>query len=185
MPNIGCFQRSWAVMDISTLCEKKLHPDIARFAQYCADLAGDRDMPRRSEFRPGRVSSMLGYIFLVDIIFETDDYRYSLFGVHLPKLYGIDLGGKKLSEVDDASARAFFRKTYDQVVEDGRPQYVSGQYVWPDRVIGVERLLVPMANDEGRLSSIIGLVIPDIPSDVLVVFAGVGMSRIVPDKKKR
>lgn len=170
-------------MNFEPLFETNIHPGIARMAQYCSDLSRKRDMPRRSEFRPSNVRSLLGYMFLIDVLPDEDDYHFSLFGIHMSVLYGLDLTDKRLSQVGDDQLQRFLRKTYDKVVATRSYQYLRGRYVWPDRSVDIERLLVPMTNDDGQLTTILGLTIPNTPTDTLLVFAGVGAAQLQIDEE--
>lgn len=170
-------------MDFEPLYEKQIHPNIARVAQYCQDLAGDKTFPNRRDFRPSAVRSIIGYVFLIDILPEDDDYYFSLFGVHMATLYGMDLSKKRLSKIGDENVRGFLRKTYDTVAASRSFQYLRGRYTWPTRSVEIERLLVPMADDEGRLTTILGVTLPASATDTLLVFAGVGAAQLEIDEE--
>lgn len=157
-------------------------PGIIRFAQYCIDLAGDDPLPRRSQFRPTRVSSIMGYLFLIDVLADDNDYFFSLFGTHMSILYGEDLTGKRLSQIGDANLQGFLRSTYDRVVATRKPLYLRGRYAWDDRSVDIERLLMPMTDDNGKLTTIFGVAIPDVPAETLLVFAGQGAAKLVTDQ---
>jgi hypothetical protein len=154
-------------MNFEPLFERQIHPGIARAAQYFQDIAADRELPRRHDFRPTSVRSILGYIFLIEVL--PGDYRFSLFGEHMSMLYGADLTNKRLSEIGGEELRGYLRKTYDAVVTARSFQYLRGRYAWPDWSVPIERLLVPMADDTAKLTTIFGLTIPDIPSDTLAI----------------
>lgn len=131
-------------------------------------------MPRRRDFRPASVRSILGYIFLIDVLPEESDYRFSLFGEHMAILFGANLTNKRLSEVGDETLRGHLGRTYDAVVASKSFQYLRGRYTWPDRSVEIERLLVPMADDAGNLTTIFGLTIPHVADGTLVLCAGEG-----------
>lgn len=166
-------------MNFEPLFERQIHPGIARAAQYFLDISHDRELPRRRDFRPTNVRSILGYVFLIDVL--PSDYRFSLFGEHMAMLYGTNLSNTLLSVVGDEKLRGFLRKTYDAVVAARSFQYLRGRYTWPDRSVPIERLLVPMADDAGKLSTIFGLTIPDIPNGTLVLSAGEGAAMLEID----
>jgi hypothetical protein len=71
---------------------------------------------------------------------------------------------------------------YDGIVASRSFHYVRGRYTWTDRSIPIERLLVPMADNQGQLKSIFGLTIPVEPvDDFVIVFAGVGSASFEVD----
>lgn len=169
-------------MNMEPIFTRRVHPGIARAAQHCLDLADRKDLPRRSDFRPSAVRSILGYIFLIDVVPGPDSYFFKLFGVHMSVLYGNDLTGKHLGQIDNEALRACLRGTYDAVVAGRTFQYIRGQYVWDDSSVGIERLLVPMTDDEGQINSIFGLAISDVSTDSLRLFAGIGAAQLKIDE---
>lgn len=165
-------------MDLEPLFRRRIHPGIARAAQYCLDLAATRELPRRSDLRPSAVRSILGNIFLIDVGPEPTPYFFKLFGSHMTVLYGADLTGKNLDQFWDVQLKACLRSTYDTVVAERTFQYVRGQYKWTDRSVKIERLLVPMVDDEGRINTIFGVSVPDVSTGSLHLFAGSGAAQL-------
>lgn len=159
-------------MDFGKLCERPVSPDITRFAQYCLDLAGTRELPRRSDFDPYKDLSMLGNVYLLEVAPDKQDYSPSFFGVHMAVLYDNDLTERPLGEFENTGLRDALRKIYDEAVESENPLYVRGSYVWPDKSVGFERLLVPMTGDNGGVTAILVITILDIPAETLETFAG-------------
>ncbi len=168
-------------MDFSKLDENIAHPDLVRFAKYCDTLAGDQRMPNRQSLRLSKVPWMAGHIFLVDVLREEGDYYFSLFGILMTKMYGTDFTGQRLSAVGNAELDNAIRTTYDTVVATQAPLYWRGKYRWASQEIKVERLLVPLSDDSGCLSTILGAVCTNVPMDVIALFAGEGPALLVPD----
>jgi len=169
-------------MQFASLFEFEINAGIAELAKYCAEISGPADLPRRSRFRPSRVASVITYLFLIDVVAGENDYRFDLLGSNMAILFGEDVAGKRLSELGDKRLYDELRKTYDQVVTTGRPLYVRGRYEWPEMSIEIERLLVPMTDETGNVTTILGAAIPDIPADTLLIFAGYGPARLVIDE---
>ena len=170
-------------MDLQPLLERKIHPGIKTAARYCSELAAGREMPSRKDFRPTKVRSILGYIFLLDVLSNGSDYRFSLCGVHISVLYGADVTNMRLSDFSDRDLSGRLTNTYDEVVATRSYKYVRGQYSWPDRAVNIERLLVPMTGPSGQLDAIFGLTIPDCRADMLPIYAGVGVAKLVIDEQ--
>ena len=169
-------------MNLACLTETGVHPGIAHLARYCAELAGEDPLPRRRQFWPSRVADVITYLFVVDLLPGEDDYYVSLFGSRITILFGMDCSKKRFSEISDEFVRGELRRTYDEVAASGKPLYLRGRYEWPELSIGIERLLVPMIDDGGTVTSIIGLSIPDVSEDVLPFFAGQGPARLIVDR---
>jgi hypothetical protein len=170
-------------MDFGTLFEHSPHPHIAQLASYCNELAGDSAMPNRNDFRPGRVSQLLGCVFLVEVIATENDYFFELCGSYMQIAFGADLSKKRLSTLRDEKLRTALQKTYDCVVQTGKPLYLRGLYQWPGKSVNIERLLVPMSDHFGNLTTILGAVVPDVDIDSLILYTGVGPAQLVPRRR--
>lgn len=168
-------------MDFSALYEKAVDPRIEKAARYFEGLAPGTALPRRHDFRPEKVRDLLGFIFLIDILPEENDFHFSLFGVHMAVLYGADLSNRKLSEIRNPAQRDALRQSYELVVATQNFVYLRGHYAWFNRSVGIERLLVPMCDNDGKLTTIFGLAVPDIPADMLIVYTGNGSAKFEAD----
>lgn len=167
-------------MDFSGLFARPIHPELAGLARYMLELAGDEPLPRRSQFEFSGVSRLTACMFLVEVLPDDNDYYFSYSGELMPALFGgVDMGGLRLSEAGDPDLYQTLRKTYDRVVTTGLPLYMRGHYVWPTKSVPIERLLVPLAGDDGGVAAICGIVVPDILESDLDRFAGSGPARLV------
>lgn len=169
-------------MDFSNLFARDIHPAIACLARHACAAAGDAPMPYRSRLQAQHIADILGEIFLIDVLAAENDYYFGVFGRKVAKLYGTDLLGKRLSEIGDAALRRNLRITYDRVVDSHLPLYMRGRYVWPDASITIERLLLPMADDDDQLTAICGISRPlDVSYDDLDGRVGSGLAQLVGD----
>ena len=167
-------------MDIENLKKNGARPELIRVAEYCKHLAGSRVMPRLRQLSLTDMLWVLEHIFLVDVLRDEDDYRFSLFGNHVRKIYGTDFSGKLLSSVNNANSRNLFRATYNAVVATQTALYLRGKYCWPTQEIDVERLLIPLADDNGHLSTILGVLYADIPEEALTQYPENGPAFFIP-----
>lgn len=171
-------------MQLSGTIGRSIHPDIAALARYCDELSGDEHLPRRNRFRPPRIGALLGYFFLIDVLHAEKDYVFSLYGERIAVLVGGDkMKGRRLSELDNYEMRQSLRRTYDRVVASHLPLYMRGRYVWPNVAVDIERLLIPMADDNGKLSTICGISIPTVPDSEMELYVGRGPARLVCDEE--
>jgi len=170
-----------SAVDFGDLFEKDVNPGIAFFARYCKELAGDDTLPRRSRFRPSKVSPVVSYVFLIDVLPEEGDYRYSLVGDGMILLCGVDPTGKRVNAIEDDTLRNCLRRSYDLVVASRQPVYRRGQFCWSGNSVGIARLLVPMVDDDGRLTTIAGIGMPDTPDEPILVFTNRGVPSLVID----
>lgn len=168
-------------MNFENLFARHIHPGIAGLARYTAEIAGKKKLPRRSQFDPSRVASLLDYMYMVDVLFDVQDYYFSYSGWRMATLFGIDLSGRLLSEIESVFPEASIRDTYDCVVATGQPYFMRGHYTWPGKSVPIERLLIPMTDAAGTLDTICGLSIPAIADVDLEMFVGHGVARLICD----
>lgn len=161
-------------MDFSAFYAQGASDDLVRFAKYCETLAEGANLPRRSRFRPRDVAFLLGRIYLVDVIDGGSDFFVRLSGLYMKELYGDDFEGRHLSDLPDTSLTQTLRQNYTAILATRAPLYRQGILRWPHYRIHVERLLVPFADDEGALSTIVGAVAADVPLESLALYRGNG-----------
>jgi hypothetical protein len=169
-------------MDFAAVYEGSSRADIARLAKHCEALAGTRQMPHRQDLRPSELTWLLGRIYLIDVLDGGADYRFRLFGIFWEKMYGADLTGQRLSELEAAGRLAALRGGYDTVMKTRLPLFQPGKLIWPnEKSIGYERLLIPFSDDDGQVSLIMGAAGCDVSHGDLVLHKGKGLPRLVLD----
>ena len=169
-------------MNFEPLLKRPVHLAIAEVARYFQELAPGDTLPKRQEFRPTRIPALLGYYFLMDVL-KDGDYHFSLAGEYVAELFGIDATHWCLSQIGNEDMRTRLKQTYDIVVETATFHYVRGHYTWPEHSVGIERLLVPLADNNGCLRAILGVVIPVEPTDLPPVFTGLGAATLEIDEQ--
>ncbi len=169
-------------MDFAAIYKKSARVDMVRLAKHCDALAGTREMPHRRDLRPADVSWMLGRFYLIDVLNGGADYCFRLFGTFWEKMYGADLSGQRLSEIEATGRLTALRGDYDTVVATRAPFLHPGKLVWPDqKSISYERLLIPFSDDNGQVSLILAAAGCDVSLDDLVLYRGKGLPRLVLD----
>ncbi|MGC9953443.1 MAG: PAS domain-containing protein [Rhizomicrobium sp.] len=170
-------------MDFTAVYKVSARADILRLARYCDALAGTRKMPLRRDFRPTDVTWLLGRIYLIDVMNGGADYSFRLFGIFWEKMYGTDLTGQRLSEIEATGRLTVLRGDYDTVVAARAPLFHPGKLVWPNqKSIHYERLLIPFSDDNGQVSVILAAAGCDVSLDDLVLYRGKGgLPRLVLD----
>jgi len=161
--------------------EKSVHPKIASLARYAAELAGPDLLPKRDRAAIDlmRLSELLDSMFLMEITDSGHDYYFKYWGELLPGICGANLCGTCLSEVNDIALRRTLKKSYDKVVEGRVPVYSRGFYVWPDTKVPVERLLIPLAGDNGKISAVCGIIIAGLSDRALAGLIRKGNPQLV------
>ena len=169
-------------MDFTGVYKVSARADILRLARHCDALAGTRPMPHRQDLHPADVTWLLGRLYLIDVLDGGADYSFRLFGIFWEKMYGMDLTGQRLSEIETTGRLAALRGDYDTVVASSEPLFHPGRLVWPNKKsIHFERLLIPFSDDNGRVSLILTAAGCDVSLDDLVLHRGKGLPRLVLD----
>lgn len=168
-------------MDFSALYRRLQDPDLVRLARYCEELTAAKPLPYWHDFRPGHATYLLGQLYVIELVGDGTDYFFKLSGSYMKEIYGVEIVGLTLSHLPDGALKDTMRRNYNAVVASGNPLCESGELVWPDeRRIGVERMLIPFANEQGSLHTILGAVQCDVPLEILQLFRGNGPGRFIP-----
>jgi hypothetical protein len=175
--------RGATAMDLTAICEVSERDDMVRLAKHCAALAGTGEIPNRRDFRPTDVAWLLGRMYLIDVLEGGVDYCFRLFGTFWEIMYGADLTGRLLSEIEAAGNLYALRGDYDMVVAMRTPSFHPGKLVWPNqKSIKYERLLIPFSHDDGQVSLILVAAGCDASLDELILCRGKGgLPRLVLD----
>ncbi|MGB8601266.1 MAG: PAS domain-containing protein [Rhizomicrobium sp.] len=169
------------MMDFSALYRSLQDPDLIRLARYCEELTAAKPLPCWHDFRPSHATYLLGQLYVIELIDGGADYFFKLSGSYMKEIYGIEIVDRPLSSLPDGALKDTMRRNYAAVVASGNPVCGAGELVWPDeRRIGVERMLIPFADEQGSLHTILGAVQCDVPLEILQLFRGNGPGRFIP-----
>lgn len=168
-------------INITGLKERDVHPMIADMARYACELAGKDPLPCRSRMKIdfAKMSAVLDNVFLVDVVSDGEDYYFKYFGETMHIMCGINLCGHLLSDVDDAGMRNSFKASYDEAVKSRAPLFLKGYYAWMRAKIPIERLLVPIVDEDGAVIALCGISVPLVGKDEVKRFAGKGPAKLI------
>ncbi len=171
-------------MDTAKLTEGFAHLELLRFAKHCKELAGDREMLRLRDFHPTDVLWILGSLYVIEVLSDEADYRFKIFGSMMTAIYGMDFTGWRLSELPDhvlhREMRAYLHAIYDATVARRAPLLLRGKLRWNNTDIDTERLMIPLAEDDGHLSTILVAVHSNIPVGLPAAFRETGAPGLMP-----
>ena len=131
------------------------------FAYWASRRDGLR-LPSRSNINPEDFKRHLPTVSLIDALpkdgdLDGVDYRLRLAGTGLYEVYRGEITGKRLEEVYDASAVAYWRAELDKVVETRRPGVGSHSLAWRGAPhLSILWLRLPLASDGRRVDMILG-----------------------------
>ncbi len=152
------------------------YPELVKLVEYCRQLAGDRDLPHRDDFRPAQIRWMFGHLYMADVLGGGADYRCLLWGQFWETIFGLDLREARLSDLERAGHVLHLRGEYDAIVADRRTRFRAGHVIWPDnRTVKFARVIIPFAGDDGNVSMLLSGGTSKMSPDDLTFFKGLGM----------
>lgn len=162
------------------------YPDLTRLVDYCRGLTGGHGLPHRKDFRASQVRWLFAYLYLVDLVEGGADYRCRLWGQFWETIFGVNLLGKHLSDLEGAGNVTHLRAEYNAVVAGRQIQFRVGHVIWPDnKTIGFARVIVPFCGDDGNVSMLLCAATSDKPIDDLLFFKGVGIPSFAYEDERR
>jgi hypothetical protein len=135
------------------------HPDLVRLLQYWQGRRGTRAFPRRADIDVLDLGFMLPRIALTEV-HEADPpearrYRLRVVGSWWATLAGFELTGMWLDDLPLANMRKLTVDTYDSVLAARRPLCAVRDAWVDDKKLGYEILLLPLSEDDTRISMIV------------------------------
>lgn len=120
--------------------------------EYWQKLKPAAGIPPASAISPLEMRPALGYILLIDVLDEGWDGRFRLYGTKVAEMYGRDMTGRLLSEIDNGNyISLFFRALYRAVWLSRRPVYSHHEPPVRVSVRDWRRLVLPLGDAEGRV----------------------------------
>lgn len=147
---------------------------IFDYWRNCADL---RSMPARSDIDPCRMRDFLPQVSLIDISSGMGDASVRLAGSRLREVYGIELTGMRLAEVEWGEKRSYWQGVYSDILAGGAP--LAGTVTAPlasREHLTLHWLRLPLSDDDVSVNKILCHDIA-VPNSVYASSAGAGTSR--------
>jgi hypothetical protein len=131
-------------------------PEQRQLFDYWRAKCAGRAMPTRRDIRPADLPRLLPCISLIDVLPENERMRVRLAGTRLREVFGRDITGSYVEDID-LSARAAYWATAYQRLKQGMP----AQGILPAHQPGGEFvtrfwLRLPLSESAGRVSMILG-----------------------------
>lgn len=123
---------------------------------YWRRCARGRRMPARSDIDPVAIPHLLPGLSLLHI--EPDgDARYRLAGTRVREIYGMEVTGKSVFELDFRDKASYWRAAYGRVIRDGVPMQgaVRGPVAARDHLV-LFWLRLPLGEENGPVDRILG-----------------------------
>jgi hypothetical protein len=136
------------------------HPDLLRLLDYWHRKRGARIFPRRVDIDPLDLGFMLPRIALTEVREgEAHDdprrYRLRVVGSWWAALVGFESTGMWLDDWPHANQRKLTADTYEEIIAARRPLCAVRDAWVDDKRLSYEILLLPLSEDDARISMIV------------------------------
>ena len=131
------------------------HPDLLRLLDYWRNKRGARCFPRRADLDPVDLGFMLARIALTEVHGGPRRYRLRLVGSWWGQLSGVELTGTWVEDWPKANLRKLTIDTYDAVISSRAPLCARRDACVDEKKLCSEILLLPLSEDDARISMIL------------------------------
>jgi len=136
-------------------------PPLAALVEYWTALRVNGALPLADRIDPLEMRRALGYVMLVDVIENGEDFRYRLFGSAVAAVSGFDMTGRRLSEhAASAYLLEFSLALYRAALQRKEP--VFSQYAPVGTKVTAEwhRVALPLADSFGAVVRLLAGTVP-------------------------
>jgi hypothetical protein len=138
------------------------HDKLRRLLAYWLDLRGDKLVPRRAQLDPIAIPWALSHIWLLQLDLTVDRFRYRLAGESVQGIYEQNISGKTIFDLMDEDNAGIVDAKFHQICHEPCICHDIGPvYTKTDRPGLGERVILPLATDEGQNEFILGCTIYD------------------------
>lgn len=141
------------------------HKTISALFDYWNAKRAGRPAPMRSEINPGEIRSILPNVFILERESDTS-FRFRLAGTGLCSIYGMEFRNHNLLSMWQEDCLDTLRNALDEVTRNAAVSVVEYTASTNEhREATFEMILLPLAQDNGVISRIIGAAVPvdDLP----------------------
>lgn len=123
---------------------------------YWRRCAGSRVMPSRADINPAHIPALLPGVSIIDAGDKSDRLIYRLAGTRLREIYGIEVTGKNVFELEFGEKRAYWQAAYRRVMEERAPMQgaIKGPVAQRDHVV-LFWLRLPLSGDGEKVNKIL------------------------------
>ncbi|MEJ2125417.1 MAG: PAS domain-containing protein [Alphaproteobacteria bacterium] len=124
---------------------------------YWRSCAKGRPMPERADISPARMAAMLPNISILDAGDSPDLMTYRLAGTRLRDIYGCEVTGKSVFDLEFGEKRDYWLSIYRRVMVEKIPMQgaVKGPVVERDHMV-LFWMRLPLSDDESAVNKILG-----------------------------
>jgi hypothetical protein len=130
-------------------------PMLRQLYEYWDQRRGTREFPGRPDIDPIDMRFALGYISLVDVLYEPMRFRYRLHGSIIAARLGIDMTGKFVDEIPEPDRRGFVAENFRGVVVARQPLLRSGERVMDEQAWNFDSMILPLGLADGVIDMLL------------------------------
>lgn len=135
------------------------NPTLAFLKSYWEGKRGGRPMPARSDMRPSEMKEHLGWILLVDVLNDGEDFRFRTVGTRVTEYFLTDATGKTVSEAfapyGEAAPKAVLA-THRKVAREGIVLRAHGSAaVFGRAFLDFDAIYLPLSEDGRNVNMIL------------------------------
>ena len=112
--------------------ERSRYPRLRELYDYWRRKCAGRRAPARSDILPEEIRPILPHILLLDIVGDTPRLKYRLVGTEFVQIYGAEITGKFVDEIDFDGMSQMIVADYVKVVKDCRPSWTRWSFAKDD-----------------------------------------------------
>jgi hypothetical protein len=128
---------------------KLREPLLRDLHAYWSALRGNRPLPARADIDVVEIPTLLPYVFLIDVLAESHDFRFRLAGTHFGETTGQEVTGKRIAEVFPQQFGDEVRRIWSKAVEERRPVLGHGNlWISGREFVKWEGVVLPLACDQ-------------------------------------
>ncbi len=90
-------------------------PEERNLFDYWRSKCAGRSMPSRADIRPADISRLLPCISLIDVLADAGRLRVRLAGTQLREIYGRDVTGSYVEDIDVSTRAAYWSTAYHRL----------------------------------------------------------------------
>ena len=143
-------------------------PGLRKLLEYWQTKCGGGRLPTRADIDPADLSFLLPNLFMMDVNMGEDArnrFRFRLFGTELARVHGRDRTGKTFHETLEEEPADGSVTWATRLVNERIPLFVGGRVRYLRKEwLKFENAMLPLQNDGGEVSMILGATLYTYPS---------------------
>ena len=133
------------------------HRKLLRLLEYWIEKKADRIAPARRDIQPTEMRDFLPNVFLVDVEERPMRFRFRLVGTEIVELFGIDVTGRYVDELDFSDRAPAVHAYYAAVVTTREPNCHAVQFTRGNgRHLSYERVILPLSSNNVAVDMLLG-----------------------------